>query len=63
MAATYMEVGKLHLILDYQIDTEGLIGGKVIINFHKGVRCFEAKKAINHGLEAHGYGGGEEEDR
>ena len=26
------------------------------------MKCFEAKKAINHELEAHGYGGGEEED-
>ena len=40
----------------------GLIQGKVGINFHKGVRCFEANKAINHELEVHGYGGGEKED-
>ena len=25
-------------------------------------RCFEAKKAINHELEGHGYRGGGEED-
>ena len=30
--------------------------------FIKEARCFEAKKAINHELEVHGYGGGEEED-
>ena len=41
---------------------KGLIKGKVEINFHKGARCFEAKKAINHEPEAHGYSGGEEED-
>ena len=28
----------------------------------EGARCFEAKKAINHELEAHGYGGGQKED-
>ena len=33
------------------------------INFHKGARCFEAKKAINHELESHGHGGGVEEDK
>ena len=32
------------------------------IKLHKGARCFEAKKAINHELEAHGYGGGEKEN-
>ena len=32
------------------------------INFHKRSRCSEAKKAINHELETHGYGSGEEED-
>ena len=32
------------------------------IKLHKGARCFEAKKAINHELETHGYGGGEKED-
>ena len=30
--------------------------------FIKGARRFEAKKAINHELKAHGYGGGEKED-
>ena len=30
--------------------------------FTKGVRCFEAKKAINHELKAHSHGGGGEED-
>ena len=28
----------------------------------KGAKCFEAKKAINHELQAHGYGGLEKED-
>ena len=28
----------------------------------KGVRCFEVKKAINHELEAHGYGSDEKAD-
>ena len=32
------------------------------INFHKGVKSFEAKQAINHELETHGYSDGEEED-
>ena len=32
------------------------------INFRKRVKCFEAKKAINHELQARGYGGGEEEN-
>ena len=31
--------------------------------FIKGARCFEAKKAINHELKAHGYRGGEEENK
>ena len=30
--------------------------------FIKGAKCFKAKKAINHQLEAHGYGGDQEED-
>ena len=30
--------------------------------FIKVVKCFKARKAINHELEPHGYGGGEEED-
>ena len=30
--------------------------------FIKGTKCFEIKKATNHELEAHGYGGGEKED-
>ena len=30
--------------------------------FNKGAKCFEVKNATNHELEAHGYGGGEEED-
>ena len=28
----------------------------------KGARCFETKKAVNHELEAHDYGGGEKEN-
>ena len=33
-----------------------------IILYLGGVLHFEAKKAINHEIEAYGYGGGEEED-
>ena len=32
------------------------------INFHKGTKCFEVKKAINHEFEIHGYGGGEKDE-
>ena len=34
----------------------------MMINFHKGMSGFEAKKAINYELEAHRHGGLEEED-
>ena len=30
--------------------------------FIKRAKCFEAKKAFNHELAAHGYDGGEEQD-
>ena len=30
--------------------------------FIKGAKCFEAKKAINHELKVHGYGGGKKDE-
>ena len=54
-----MEVGKLHLMFDHQID-RGLIEGKVRINFYKRSKVFWGQEGHQ---QAHGYGGGEKEDK
>ena len=63
MLAAYMEVGNLHSMLDHQIDRGVWKKGRWGLVFVKRASYFEAKKAINHELEAHGYGGGEEKDK
>ena len=62
MAAAYIEVGKLHLMLNHQMDKGVLKKGRWGLIFIKEARCFEAKKAINHDFKAHGFSNGEEED-
>ena len=49
-------------MLDHQIDRGVWKKRRWGLIFIKGARCFEVKKAINHELEAHGYGGLEEEN-
>ena len=62
MAVAPMEVERLHLMFDHQIIRGVLQKRRWGSIFIKGVSRFEAKKVINHQLEAHGYGGGEKNE-